>query len=97
LPIHYAAKYSTLDVVELLLEAYPELQYKTDSRNGHNLLHYALGDPWHGRAVVNAKVQHLCDHYPDILRNINNQGLTLLMYHVAISSRLLDLKQMQLF
>jgi hypothetical protein len=50
-----------------------------------------LLDPRQDRAPANAKVQYLCDHYPDLLHMSNNRGLSQLMYHL-IKVPKLDLK-----
>jgi hypothetical protein len=73
LPIHLAAEYSTLNVVELLLELNPELFYEK-TRDGLNLLHMVLNDDRLEKAPANAKVQYLCDHHPDLLQMVDNRG-----------------------
>jgi ankyrin repeat protein len=91
LPIHVAAQNSTLDVIKLLLKAYPESRYKTNS-HGSNLLHHVSQDPRKDRALVNSKVQYLCDHYPDLLRKSSNRGLNPLMYYAGARDFEFDLK-----
>jgi hypothetical protein len=88
--LHHAVYYSTVDVVQLLLKAYPESQYETDSGN-NNFLHCALCDPRQDRGPVNSKVQYLCGHCPDLLKMSQNEGLTPLMYHLLIAELELDI------
>jgi hypothetical protein len=66
LPIYYAAQSSTVNVIELLLEKYPE---SVDEKGNQveNLLHKALLDNSHDRNSFNAKVRYLCDRKPGFL------------------------------
>jgi ankyrin repeat protein len=89
LPIHYAAGYSTLNVVELLLKEYPESLYETDS-DGNNLLHFALYNLLHfallesrlDRTLVNDMVSFLCDKNAAFLPMSNNDGYIPLSYYL---------------
>jgi ankyrin repeat protein len=90
LPIHYAAEHSTANIVELLLELYRESRSATNSW-GDNLLHLAQNDPRQERAPVNAKVQYLCDHCPDLLQLRADNGHTPLDCYLATSD-LFDLE-----
>jgi hypothetical protein len=71
LPIHFAANNSSLNVVKLLLELCLGSMYLTNGWDG-NILHEVLYENRQDRAPVNAKVQFLCDHCPDLLHMSNN-------------------------
>jgi hypothetical protein len=87
LPIHLAARNSSLDVIELLLALYPKSHcLKTEvplpetpySVSGENLLHLAVTN-YHqdiDSAKVNLKVQDLFDNFPDLQKMTNNYGET---------------------
>jgi hypothetical protein len=90
LPIHYAANNSSLNVLKLLLELCPESIYQTDPCGGGNLLHDVVCENRQDRAPVNAKVQYLCDHYPNLLNmsdkndhNPLNRILSFNFHHIA--------------
>jgi hypothetical protein len=77
--IHYAAWRSTSNIVKLLIEACPESRSETHSE-GDNLLRFALIPAVNStltdrdRAIMNAKVQYLCCHYPELLLLCNDSG-----------------------
>jgi hypothetical protein len=70
LPVHYAAEYSNIEVVEFLLGLYPEAAGVVTS-NGHNLLHLAVGD---GASSAVPKVQYLCSRYPAMIQQFDGEG-----------------------
>jgi ankyrin repeat protein len=75
LPVHTAAMRSKLDVVKYLLQADPESANDLITSTHLNLLHCALaslGDT----ATKIAKIQYLCDQYPELLHMRSRQGFT---------------------
>jgi hypothetical protein len=75
LPIHIAARNSTLDVFEYLLQAYPESGH---DGNGNNFLHIAV---WGSDSIdTAAKVQYLCDRFPFFINIKNDDDMTPLQY-----------------
>jgi hypothetical protein len=67
LPVFSAARFSTLNVVELLIGLYPESVSETEG-NGNNLLHSVPKDVRKDESPINAKEQYICDHYPRFLQ-----------------------------
>jgi hypothetical protein len=76
LPIHYAARHSTLNVVESLLEAYTESLYVTTNCS-ESLLDCALFDYRQDEVKSNAIVKYLCDRNPAFLPLSEENGFTL--------------------
>jgi ankyrin repeat protein len=72
LPVHIAARRSTLDVVDFLLQAYPESVHEI-AEDGENLIHVILGCD-HVDKV--ARVQYLCDRSPGLLSMKNDVNMT---------------------
>jgi hypothetical protein len=70
LPIHYAVKNSSLDVVALLHNAYPE-SLTMLTNNGSNLLHLLCFCQ-----NVKPKVVYLCDQCPALMHMRDNDGKT---------------------
>ena len=85
LPIHTAACYSTVEVMEFLLSLYPEsVVITTDGSD--NLLHMAVFDKESATtSVMEAKVRFLCSRYPLMMLQRDDYGNTPL--HYAISSK----------
>jgi hypothetical protein len=75
LPVHLAAKWSSLDVIQFLLAAWPESLSEL-TREDENLLHMALSDNNDDRETVNAKVQYLCERYPKLIQMTNSSNMT---------------------
>jgi ankyrin repeat protein len=70
LPIHIAAEHSTEDVLQSVVNAYPDSVYSVCSANHNNTpLMIAIGSG--NEACVN----FLCDHYPESAKCINSAGL----------------------
>jgi hypothetical protein len=91
LPIYVAARYSNLNVVELLIELYPESVSETEGNgNGMNLLHAALDDDDVRKDEVpfNVRVQYICDHHPNLLQTSSEAGLTPLHFYVLHEEQL---------
>jgi ankyrin repeat protein len=80
LPVHYAAQESTADVVECLLDLYPESASMLVQYKDSNLLHLAVqhkdGYPYCAPAVVEAKVRYLTARYPTLLMQRDANGYT---------------------
>jgi hypothetical protein len=94
LPIHIAAEFSTVDVLQLLLEKCPELLLEVTEYDDENLLHMALNDANEDRGPVNAKVQLLCDKCPGLLYMENDQNMTPFQYGCCYNVR--DLKNLKI-
>ena len=71
LPVHTAAKCSSLEVMEFLLGLYPESAAIDTVRFSENLLHLAVSS--RSTATV-AKVRYLCSRYPELIQQRNNNG-----------------------
>lgn len=76
LPVHAAAACNTVEVLEFLLNEYPESALA--SNDNDNLLHFAIKDKSNGEA----KVKLLTTAYPKLLRMHNEWGLTPLLDHL---------------
>jgi hypothetical protein len=80
LPVHYAAVYSSLDVLKFLIKAYPEslsmvIVGEGFKEAGYNLLHLAqISVPY--AADVKAIMEYLCNLCPALIHMKCNQGLT---------------------
>jgi hypothetical protein len=87
LPIHYAAMYSSLDVMKLLQRAYPEsLSMLVD--NGDTLLHRVFYGYTKDITNMRDKVQYLCDQCPAFIHQKNDNGYTPLHLAFAYSQKL---------
>jgi hypothetical protein len=73
LPVHLAAEWSSLDVIQLFLAAWPESLFELTKEN-ENLLHMALSDNNDNRGTVNAKVQYLCEKFPESIHMTNSSS-----------------------
>eukprot|EP00596_Hydrurales_sp_CCMP1899_P002627 CAMPEP_0119050120 /NCGR_PEP_ID=MMETSP1177-20130426/68267_1 /TAXON_ID=2985 /ORGANISM="Ochromonas sp, Strain CCMP1899" /LENGTH=260 /DNA_ID=CAMNT_0007028145 /DNA_START=838 /DNA_END=1617 /DNA_ORIENTATION=+ len=89
LPIHIAARESTLNVIEFLLQAYPESITEL-TNNGETLLHHILGDFADDKAFVYAKFQYVCDQNPGLL------CIKDLYYHMTPLERLIVHRRLDL-
>ena len=81
LPVHEAARYSTVDVMEFLLGLHPESALVV-TNNLINLLHLAIADTESTTSVMEAKVRFLCSRYPAMMLQMSGNGSTPL--HAAI-------------
>ena len=61
--MHTAARFGQLPILEYLLKTYPELLLTTDSKNGNNILHYAVESRF---LPIVTKLVPLCDDLIDI-------------------------------
>ena len=67
LPVHTAAFIGTVEIMEKLLELYPESASLLNP-DGHNLLHLAVHDAGN---TMKAKVRFLCSKYPAMMGQMN--------------------------
>ena len=78
LPVHIAARYSGVEVMEFLLDAYPESSsIFTDYSS--SLLDLAVCDPESNTSTMEARVKFLCSRYPAMMLQMDMQGSTPLM------------------
>ena len=91
LPIHTAARESTVEVMEFLLGLYPESASVVTTSGSLNLLHLAVLDEESTTSVMEAKVRLLCSRYPAMLHQRNEEGDNPL--HDAICRRKLSAVQ----
>jgi hypothetical protein len=75
LPIHNAASYSCLNVLQLLHRAFPESITALDNKE-KSLLHLAVADDGNDAAIVIAKVQYLCEQCPALTKLKDHKGYT---------------------
>ena len=83
LPAHFAARFSTVEVMEFLLGLYPESASIVTIAGSNNLLHLAVGDTGSTTSVMEAKVRFLRSRYPEMILRGDCDGFTTL--HTAIS------------
>ena len=83
LPLHSAARNTTVEVMEFLLGLYPESASMVTTSGSENLLHMAVFDTESTISVMEAKVRFLCSRYPAMMLQRNGNGGTPL--HVAIN------------
>jgi hypothetical protein len=86
LPVHTAARRSTLNVVKFLLQADPESANDLITSNNWNLLYCALIST-SDTATKIAKIQYLCDQYPELLHMSCEEGFTPLQKHITDSHK----------
>jgi hypothetical protein len=72
LPIHVAARGSTVDMLIFLHEAYPESISILVPNDEYNLLHFAIDDTISDNK--GAKLQYLCDQCPQLIHMKDNEG-----------------------
>ena len=84
LPVHHAAQDCTVEVMEFLLDLYPESAMFVTATGpdvqleGCNLLHLALSEA----KYACTKVRYLCSRYPEMIHQRNRSGETTL--HLAL-------------
>ena len=76
LPIHYAARYSALEVMEFLLGLYPESALAVTTDVSLKVLRLAVSDKENTPSVMEAKVRFLCSQYPAMLLQRDSRGNT---------------------
>ena len=76
LPVHTAARFSTVEVMEFLLRLYPKSASVVTSTGSHSLLHLAVNDKVNTNSVMEAKVRFLCSRYPAMIHQRNATGFT---------------------
>jgi ankyrin repeat protein len=87
LPIHYAATYSSLDVMKLIQKSYPEsLSMLGD--HGNTLLHRVFYGMSKDITNMRDKVQYLCDQCPAFIHQKNDNGHTPLHFFLASGDKL---------
>ena len=79
LPVHLAAKYSSIGVMDFLLSVYPESATIVTVDSSSNLLHQAVSPH---SSDSEAKVRYLCSRYPEFIHQRNYSGKTPL--HLAV-------------
>jgi ankyrin repeat protein len=72
LPVHHAAQYSDLEVMEFLLGLYREAASVVNS-DGENLLHLAVSSRSKTNSAV-LNVKYLCSRYPAMMQQRDNEG-----------------------
>ena len=82
LPIHIAAAYGSLEVMEFLLVLYPESATIVTVGKSENLLHLVVNIFWEDTDFQEAKARYLCSRYPELIRQRTKDGETPL--HKAI-------------
>ena len=85
LPLHNAARNTTVEVMEFLLGLYPESASAVLTLLSFNLLHLVVVDKESATSVMEAKVRFLCSRYPALRLQRDDFGKTPL--HAAISSK----------
>ena len=80
LPVHTAARYNTVEVIEFLLDLYPESSSMVTNYSCCSLLRLAVIDTLNTTSVMEAKVRFLCSRYPSMVLQIGNSGMTPLHY-----------------
>ena len=91
LPVHFAAFFSNVEVIEFLLGLYPE-SASVVTVASYTLLDLAVNDDESTTSVMEAKVRFLCSRYPAMILQRDNEGLIPL--HDAIRGRLLSAVQL---
>ena len=85
LPIHCAAEYSTVELMEFLLGLYPESASVVTTVGSRSLLYLAVDDTNSTTSVIDAKVRFLCSQYPAMMLQMDKYGNTPL--HDATTSQ----------
>ena len=85
LPVHHAARYNTVEVMEFLLGLYPESASVVSTRSS-NLLHLAYCEKERTTSVMEAKVRFLCPRYPAMMLQKDGQGNTPLHRAIFLKS-----------
>ena len=76
LPVHTAAHYNTVEVMEFLLGLYPESASMVTTDKAHSLMHMAVADKECTTSVMEAKVRFLCSRYPAMVLQLDGEGYT---------------------
>ena len=76
LPVHNAARYSTVEVMEFLLGLYPESASVVTTTGSLNLLRLAVCDKENITSVMEAKVRFLYSRYPAMMLQRDSIGFT---------------------
>ena len=74
LPVHTAARSSTVEVMEFLLGLYSESASVVTTDGSDNLLHLAVFDTENTTSVMEAKVRFLCSRYPAMMLQRDKSG-----------------------
>jgi hypothetical protein len=93
LPIHYAASYSTVDMLIFLHKAYPESISILVPNDKFNLLHFAIDK----EVDIIAKLEYLCEQCPQLTHMKDNYGETPLHAFLYLCHNKLDLKVVKVF
>lgn len=91
LPIHFAARCSSLEILTFLHKAYPDSIFMLATNCESNLLHLALDDTVFSSKAKIAKLQYLCDQCPQLIHMKNSEGKTAL-HHTLQCHDELDLE-----
>jgi hypothetical protein len=91
LPIHQAVTWSCLDVVKLLLKAYPESLFIL-TNDDSDLLHLAFDSRFNFAADMRDKVEYICDQCPSFIHQKNDDGSTPLHCNLEWEGNSFDLK-----
>ena len=81
-PVHTAARYGNIEVMEFLVGLYPESSSMVTRNKAQNLLHMAVRDIENNTTVMKAKVRYLCSQYPAMTLQKDSDGDTPL-HHAA--------------
>ena len=76
LPVHHAARTSTVEVMEFLLGLYPESASVVTTSGSLNLLQLVVGVTDSITSVMEAKVRFLCSRYPAMMLQRDEDGDT---------------------
>ena len=76
LPVHIAARSSTVEVMEFLLSLYPESASMVTTDFSTNLLYLAACDSKKPASMMEAKVRLLCSRYPAMILQMTETGFT---------------------
>jgi ankyrin repeat protein len=74
LPIHWAAMYSSIDVLKLLHKVYPESLSMVTTTDANTMLHLAFLNS--DDMEIIQTIQYLCDQCPAFIHQKNNEGRT---------------------
>ena len=88
LPVHTAARYGTVEVMEFLLGLYPESASVVTTDGSYNLLRLAVNNKKGITSVMEAKVRFLCSRYPAMMLQRNNHGCTPLLAAIIVKNML---------
>ena len=86
LPVHTAARYSPVEVIEFLLGLYPESASVVTTKGLYNLLRMAVENTGSITSVIEAKVRFLCSRYPAMMLQRNEYGFTPLLSAICFKN-----------